>query len=663
MALTLGIDTGGTYTDAVLYDTERGVLADAKALTTKHDLTIGVAEAVDKVIGEHAGEIALVSISTTLATNAIVEGQGSPAALILIGHADSDRDRPDLIRALAGDPLITVQGGHDALGEERLPLGLAALRAEAEKVQGRVSAFAVSSLFAVRNPEHEMAARDMLREMTGLPVSCAHSLSSELDAPRRALTALLNARLIPLIQGLIVAVRDLMAERGVAAPIMVVKGDGSLIDATTALESPVETILSGPAASVVGAHHLSARDNAFVSDIGGTTTDIALVRDGKPLLDPQGARVGGYRTMVRAVAVHTSGLGGDSEIQLNDRGRIQVGPRRAVPLALLASRYPKALEQLKGQTERGWPAEYDGIFVLRQRRLDTDPSELTRPQHKLWESLADGPVPMDVLYRDQSPKLPLERLLDRGLVILSRFSPSDAAHVLGLHDSWDAEASTLGARLWIRWWAITGHAAPDDPAVFADMVVDATNTATTRALLEAATAEQHGLALPHGRAADALLKPALSGAASDLFDLSIRFHRPVVAVGAAAATYYPEVGRRLNTEAVIPPHADVCNAVGAVAGGIAQRVDALITAPSDGLYRCHLPEGIADFEDLDQAARHTEAEVSHRAQLAAETIGARDIAVQLDRHDEIVRGKDGSKLFIESRISALATGRPALAHD
>ncbi|MBT5434364.1 MAG: hydantoinase/oxoprolinase family protein, partial [Rhodospirillaceae bacterium] len=105
MALTLGIDTGGTYTDAVLYDTERGVLADAKALTTKHDLTIGVAEAVDKVIGEHAGEIALVSISTTLATNAIVEGQGSPAALILIGHADSDRDRPDLIRALAGDPL------------------------------------------------------------------------------------------------------------------------------------------------------------------------------------------------------------------------------------------------------------------------------------------------------------------------------------------------------------------------------------------------------------------------------------------------------------------------------------------------------------------------------------------------------------------------------
>jgi len=661
LALTLGIDTGGTYTDAVLFDTERGVLAETKALTTKHDLTIGVAEAVDSVLGDRGAEIALVSISTTLATNAIVEGQGSPAALLVIGHAAADARRPDLTRALGGDPIITAQGGHDALGDERMALDLDAIKQQAQAVRGRVSAFAVSSLFAVRNPEHEIAARDMLRDMTGLPVSCAHSLSSELDAPRRALTALLNARLIPLIQGLIVAVRGLMEERGVAAPIMVVKGDGSLIDAATALDSPVETILSGPAASVVGAQHLSGRDDAFVSDIGGTTTDVALVRDGRSLLDPQGARVGGYRTMVRAVAVHTSGLGGDSAVTLDDRGRIAVGPRRAVPLALLASRYPGTVEILERQMERGWPAEYDGLFVLRQRALDTDLSDLSRPQRRLWEQLADGPVPMDVLYQDQSPKLPLERLVDRGLVIVSRFTPSDACHVLGHHESWNAAASRLAARLWVRWWAVTGHPAPDDPAVFAQQVIDATVTKTTRALLEAAVAEEHGIALPTGRQADILLSPTLSGTPGDLFDLRIAFTRPVVAVGAPAAIYYPEVGRRLDTEAVIPEHAGVCNAVGAVAGGVAQQCDALITAPQDGLYRCHLPDGIADFEDLESAARHTEADVSRRARGAAEQIGAQDIAVQIDRHDEIVRGKDGSNLFIESRISALATGRPALA--
>ena len=661
MALTLGIDTGGTYTDAALFDTERGVLASAKALTTRRDLTVGVAEAVDRAVGGRAGDIALVSISTTLATNAIVEGQGSPACLVLVGHPETDRDRPDLARALAGDPLIAVEGGHDAMGDERAPLDLEGVRREAAKARGRVSAFAVSSLFAVRNPAHEIAARDMLRETTGLPVSCGHGLSSELDAPRRALTALLNARLIPLIQGLIEAVRGLMAKRGVAAPVMVVKGDGSLIDAATALESPVETILSGPAASVVGARHLSARDDAFVSDIGGTTTDVALVRDGRPLLDARGAGVGGYRTMVRAVAVHTSGLGGDSEVRLDDRGRLRVGPRRAVPLALLATRFPDAATTLKAQMARGWPAEHDGVFVLRQREPDTDLSELTRPQRRLWERLADGPVAMEDLYRDRSPRLPLGRLLDRGLAVLSRFTPSDAAHVLGLHRAWSGEAAALGARLWTRWWAVTGHAAPEEPADFARLTIDATHAATTRALLEAAASERHGVALPSGRAAEALLGPSLAGRESALFDVGLRFKLPVVAVGAPAATYYPEVGRRLDTEVVVPPHAGVCNAVGAVAGGVAQRVDALVTSPREGLYRCHLPEGVADFEDLDRAARHAGAEVGRRARRAAERIGAEDVAVRLDRRDEVAAGKDGGGIFIESRISALATGRPALA--
>jgi N-methylhydantoinase A/oxoprolinase/acetone carboxylase beta subunit len=662
LALTLGIDTGGTYTDAALFDMERGVQASAKALTTKHDLVIGVSEAVDAVLGDHASEIALVSISTTLATNAIVEGQGSPAALVLIGHAPADERRPDITRALGGDPVITIAGGHDAMGDPRAPLDLDHLREQAMAVRGRVSSFAVSSLFAVRNPEHEIAARDMLREATGLPVSCAHILSNELDAPRRALTALLNARLISLIQGLIIAVRDLMAERGVSAPIMVVKGDGSLIDAATALESPVETILSGPAASVVGAHFLSGLDDAFVSDIGGTTTDIALVRDGRPLLDPKGARVGGYRTMVRAVAVHTSGLGGDSETRLDDRGRLAVGPRRAVPLSLLASRHPETLEVLKEQMARGWPAEWDGIFALRQRSLDTDLAELTRPQRWLWERVAEGPVALEELYRDQSPKLPLERLQERGLIILSRFTPSDASHVLGLHEGWSREAAEIGAHLWLRWWAITGHKTPDSPERFAREVFDAAVTATTRALLEAAVAEEYGTALPTGQAAETLLADPLAGRTGGLFDLTLNFNRPVVAVGAPAATYYPEVGRRLHTEAVVPEHAHVCNAVGAVAGGIAQRFDALITTPTDGTYRCHLAEGIADFDDLESAAGHTQADVAQRARRAAEQIGARDIAVQIDRHDEIVQGKDGSKLFIECRISALATGRPALAN-
>ena len=661
MALTLGIDTGGTYTDAVLFDTDAGVIASAKALTTKHDLTIGVREAIDAVLGGRGAEVALVSISTTLATNAIVEGQGSPAALVLIGHPAGDRERPDLKRALGSDPLIAVGGGHDALGDARQPFDGDALAAQANIVKERVSAFAVSSMFAVRNPAHEIAARDLLHAQTGLPVSCAHELSSQLDAPRRALTALLNARLISLIQGLIRAVEGLMADRAISAPVMVVKGDGSLVDAATALRSPVETILSGPAASVVGAQHLARLDDAFVSDIGGTTTDIALVKDGRPQLDPLGARVGGYRTMVRAVAVHTFGLGGDSEVRLNDRGRLTVGPRRAVPLSLLAKRYPQVIATLEAQAERGWPAEWDGAFVLRQRALDTDPASLSRPQQRIWDALEEGPASLEWLYSDQSPTMSLARLLDRGLVIMSRLTPSDASHLLGFHHGWERRGAELGARLWLRWWKITGHDTPGTPEDLARLIVDTTVTASARALLESAMIEEHRTGLPTGSAGDALVNSAISDRAGDLLRLQAVLGRTIVAVGAPAATYYPEIARRLSTGVVVPEHAEVCNAVGAVAGGVAQRVDALITSPSEGLYRCHMPEGIADFRDLESAAGHAQAEIGGRARRSAEAIGAVDIQLKMERHDEVVRAADGSVTFIECRLSALASGRPALA--
>ena len=168
---------------------------------------------------------------------------------------------------------------------------------------------------------------------------------------RRAarLTAVLNARLIPQLQQLVLAVRGLLAEKDIKAPLMVVKGDGSLISDQVALTCPVETILSGPAASVVGACHLTGEAEVVVSDMGGTTTDIAVLKGGRPLLDREGAKVGGWRTMVEAVAVHTVGLGGDSQVRLAEERwpagpGLLVGPRRQVPLSLLALQHPWVLE-------------------------------------------------------------------------------------------------------------------------------------------------------------------------------------------------------------------------------------------------------------------------------------------------------------------------------
>ncbi len=196
--LLLGIDTGGTYTDAVLFCERSGVVAKAKALTTRHDLAEGIAGAVDAVLAKAstpARRIGLVSMSTTLATNALVEGQGGRVALVMIGFSETDLTQAGLRNALRSDPVLFLPGGHDVHGNET-PLEMERLEAEIAALAQDVTAFAVCAYFAVRNPAHEIAVRDFIRARTDLPVTMSHELSAQLGGPRRALTTLLNARLI-----------------------------------------------------------------------------------------------------------------------------------------------------------------------------------------------------------------------------------------------------------------------------------------------------------------------------------------------------------------------------------------------------------------------------------------------------------------------------------
>lgn len=303
MAIVLGIDTGGTYTDAVLVDHESGrIVAGAKALTTHERLENGIHTAIERLLalpeaqGVRIDDVRLVSVSTTLATNAIAEGRGAPICALLIGYRQAIPDEEALQRPEFDLPQARyafVPGGHDAEGVEVDALDLYALRAAILEHAPHVAAFAVSGYFGTRNPEHELAAKRMVTELTGLPVTCGHELTHQLDAIRRAMTANLNATLIPLLADLIAAVEHTMATMGIHAPLMVVKGDGSLMEAAVAKERPVETILSGPAASVVGAQHLAGGlQEMVVVDMGGTTTDIAVIQGGHPRLSPQGAQVG-----------------------------------------------------------------------------------------------------------------------------------------------------------------------------------------------------------------------------------------------------------------------------------------------------------------------------------------------------------------------------------
>ena len=275
MALSLGVDTGGTYTDAVLIRDERDVIASAKSLTTRADLAIGVGKAIKSVLAQaevSADQVTLASLSTTLATNALVEGQGGRVALIYIGFREQDLDKHGLSDALKGDPALVIAGGHSHAGSEKEPLDVAALEAFIDANAG-ISGYAVAAQFATRNPAHELEAARIITARTGVPVTCSHQLSAKLNGPKRAVTAVLNARLIGMIDRLIGRAQDTLVDLGITAPVMVVRGDGALRSAEQARERPIETILSGPAASIVGARWLTETENALVSDIGGTTTD------------------------------------------------------------------------------------------------------------------------------------------------------------------------------------------------------------------------------------------------------------------------------------------------------------------------------------------------------------------------------------------------------
>ncbi len=664
MTYKLGIDTGGTYTDAVLVDAGDQVVAAAKALTTKHDLGIGIAEAADEVLS-HAGSvgIGLVALSTTLATNALVEGLRTRVGLILIGFRESALEKADLADALGSDPVAFIEGGHLADGAEQAPLDEDALERAIDSMADSVDAFAIGAAFAVRNPAHELAAKERVRARTGRPVSCSHELSPGLDGPRRALTALLNARLLPAIGQLIEAVRDFLHHRGVDVPLMIVRGDGSLIADDVALGRPIETILSGPAASVVGAARLADVRDGIVADLGGTTLDVALLRDGLPALAAQGARVGGRRTMVEAIDVHSFGLGGDSEVRFLPDGVIRLGPRRHVPLALLCQLYPGCLAAMRTQTERPVGHQHDGRFVVRLAARAPE-SQLSDMQRKLWHMLDSGPLELEAVIERERMKLPLDRLLEIGLVALSGLTPSDAAIVKGLHNAWQSEGARLGAWLYARQRSLSPDAPSGDPDRLADEILQAMAVQGAECLLSAAGAAVLGdEPLPDSGPWRRLLDAALrepDALATPLLSLAVRVTRPVVGLGASAHLHMPPMAERLHTAIVVPDHAPVANAVGAVVGGIAEHCTITVSVLGDQGYRVHAPDGPRDFLDEARALSFAEMVARATAETAAKASGARVVTVTSERNLQRAVLDDGSGILIGAEATATARGRPPI---
>ena len=658
----IGVDTGGTYTDAAIIEAHgHRVVARAKAITTKGDLAIGVSEAITQALaqlpqGLRASDIRLVSVSTTLATNAVVEGHGSAVGVVLIGFDAQMVERTGIAAAFPGMPVELVAGGHDHNGDAPVPLDVAALEAALERMAAKVDAFAVASTFAVRNAAHEHAARDLIVARTGKPVTLSTELSSSLDAPRRALTAALNARLISRVTTLIEAVNRAMLQLHIDCPLMIVKGDGTLALAETVATRPIETVLSGPAASLVGAQWLSGLQSFIMSDMGGTTTDLGVLLDGRPKVTEQGAEVGGWRTMVRAIDVRTIGLGGDSEIHLGANGRITVGPQRIVPVALIGARYPEVVALLEADlADVDGGGSMHGRFVLLPfgARAGVPTAELTAREREVLQRVTERPQPLRRLAGSLSAQRAIASLKRKGLVQVSGFTPSDAAHVLGMQDNWSAPAARLAAQLGCRLREMK-FPTPERTRQYAHDVWSETVRLSARTILDTAFGE-------HLRE-DKLIHAVCAGDGTlGLARITITPSVPVVAVGGPVRVYYREVGRRLGCEVVFPEHCDVANAVGAATGVVAQTVTVRVDGDGSGLFMLHSTVGTKLFTDPAAAIEAATLLARESARDAAVAMGAADPEVKISLRKQLLPNALSDAGLLEAVVVAEAIGRPNAA--
>lgn len=662
MAVMLGVDTGGTYTDAVLIKDETDVIASAKSLTTHSDLAVGVARAVAAVLhnsGVSPEDVAMTSLSTTLATNALVEGKGGKICLVFIGFSAKDVARQGLEEALKGDPTIFVQGGHDHTGSEVSELGLEQLRKELAGISG-VSGFAVAAQFATRNPAHEIKVREIIRETTGAPVSCSHELSAKLGGPKRAMTAVLNARLIGMIDHLIGATERHLLDIGITGQMMVVRGDGALISASQAREKPIETILSGPAASIVGARWLTAATDAIVSDIGGTTTDVAILRKGRPMIDPDGAMVGGLRTMVEAVAMRTFGLGGDSQVHLERdglAGNLLLGPRRVMPVSLLAMDQPEMVHNALDRalaSERG--QEFGAQFLV---PIVQNVKGLSERDLVVFERIKDGAIPMADAIKSRVDLGAVDRLLERGFILQAGITPSDASHVLGQTDAWDTKAAQKGLLVFGRQRTGAGNLLSTDAVELAHKIVDQLTEQTAEVLLETAFGEDDIDGRSGELARHILVKKGMAHH-RNIVSLDAGLNLPIIGLGASAAAYYGAVGQRLSAETLLPEHGGVANAIGAVVGQITMREQGKIESAGEGSWRAFLRAGPKAFSTQKGAFDAMRQELGTRVSAAAKNAGANDIRLRFE--EQVQEAEiEGRTVFVEGSVFAIASGRPRIA--
>ena len=651
----IGIDAGGTYTDAVVFDfAERTVLDKGKALTTKWDYAIGIGRALAELDERWFSKIELVSVSTTLATNAIVEGTGQKTGLLIMPHGAVDLGQ-------FHDPTAIIPGKMSIGGDEVEPVDASSVIAAAgdmRRIHG-VQAFAVSGYGGSVNPAHEMEVKRILVNETGCDVCCGHEFSGMLDFAIRANTAVLNAGIIPLLERFLEDVASVLKKRAVGAPIMVVKGDGSLMHSAFAAEHPVETVLSGPAASIAGARYLTASADATVVDVGGTTSDIGKIANKHVRICREGAQVGPYRTHVQAIDMRTVGLGGDSEVRI-EKQELRVGPRRIAPVSWVSSywlpdRRSEEMQYLRervddfaGDTQR---AEF---LWATGRKPDFEPNDLEK---RLLRVLEDGPMSRLRLVEETEcghiQLLRTARLESDYVIQRCGLTPTDILQVTGDLELWDIDTAEEYAK-------IIAQVANMSAGELAKSVMDCVTEKLMFELVQRQLESDNGAELEDSPAAKAIFDVLLAGGNRHL-KVDLELEDPIIGLGAAAPLFLNRVAKHLHARLDVPDFADVANAVGAITSLVVVTRAGSVSPAPDGNYHLSGVAGSSTYTSFDEAYRELVVALKGDVIKEAEAAGTDDRTIALDVNDRMSTTADGSEVFLERRVVARITGVPALS--
>lgn len=611
--LGIGIDTGGTYTDAVVYDMEtKEVLCSGKALTTKSRLETGISEALDMLDQEAVKGAQLLALSTTLATNACLEDKGGRAKLLMIGVNSQDLELLEKACSAYGfrnmSQLVFLDGKPEHMFQEPQEPDWEALKRQIPEEFGDCVATGVVQIYPRADGGRlEKQAREILEQEMKIPVTTAHEMFDEIGILKRGAGTFLNARLIPLIAEFLEAVLHVMEERGLHMPVAIMRSDGSLMTSAMARECPVETLLSGPAASVVGGSVIAHTPDAVIVDMGGTTTDVALVQGGLPVTAQRGISIGKWRTNVKGLYVDTFLLGGDSALRFGSKGMYLDGGR-VIPISLLAHEYPRITDRLRelGEQHRKHTRMLSECYVLQKKLSGLE--GYTEEERRICQVLAEGPLLAEELARSMETsiyELRTQRLEEEGVVMKSGLTPTDMMVVKGDFPIYGPEVALASMEFLAENIPETAEEIPDLAYALVEKKLYcniARILIRQKHPLDDRAVEEESLE----RFLEWAYEDAVRGNQGDWVSLPIRAELPIVGVGAPIHIFLPRVAKLLGTKAILNQHSAVANALGAIASQIVTRVQVRVKA----VYEGSSLEGYSVYEGQERRmfAKYEEAE-------------------------------------------------------